>query len=255
VGEIKFDLTRHPEKKGTFLPKKKNPEENLDLPVEGIQQTQEKAKQFANEFLEAPEGTVFWALTSNAPRTQEARFIFDEELKYIAKKSGAIVLDLEGKMPNEEAIAKIKENKDKKVVLANGPVHSGLGIQNYNIEEYLKIIDEKGSEEKVVSDWKTDPELAKRIGVEYDKVKDGFEKMLNEVEEVSKKLFPDREVWVKGIGHSGEIEIGIGAYAGKTSAEVLEAGGGKMISTMESAHITIDPDGKRKVMYRGKELN
>ncbi|MFH0969533.1 MAG: hypothetical protein V1804_03440 [Patescibacteria group bacterium] len=254
MGETKFDLTRHPIKKGEFLPTQSNPEKNIDLPVEGIQETQKKAKEFAEEFEKAPEGTVFWALTSNAPRTQEARFIFDEELKYIAEKSGALVIDLSGKMPDNSLAKEIEKNKSKKIILINGPVHSGLGIYDYNIEEYSKLMDEKGSEEKVISDWSNDPEISKKIGVDYNKVAEGFEKMLDEIENISKDILPNREIWVKGIGHSGEIEVGLASYAKKTSAEIIEKTGGKLIETMESAHITIKPDGERKIEYRGQIL-
>lgn len=255
MGEIKFDLTRHPIKKGEFLPTQENPEKNLDLPVEGIQETQKKAKEFADEFEKAPEGTVFWALTSNAPRTQEARFIFDEELKYIAGKSGAEIVDLAGQMPDESIMNKMQENKNKKYIFVNGPMHEGLGAQDYNMDEFVKILEEKGgSEEKVISDWSTDPEISKRLGVSYDKVGEGFKNMLDEIEKISKENFSEREVWVKGIGHSGEIEVGLAAYAGKTSARIIEESGGKLIKTMESAYVTIKPSGERKIEYRGKEL-
>lgn len=252
----RFDLTRHPEKKGTFLERQDNPEEKIVLPMEGLQQAQAEAVKFAEEFSRAPAGTVFWGLTSNISRTQEARFIFDMELGVLAKKIGdAVIIDLNEKMPDESIIEEIENSKGKKIILVNGPAHPALGMQNYNMDEYAKLTDELGSEEKLISKWKDDPEIAKRIGVEYDKVASGFKELINEIEEAKKNLFPDRELWVKGFGHSAEIEVALATYADKSVGEVLNSAGGEIIKTMESAHIVIKSDGTKKVEYRGKELN
>jgi hypothetical protein len=254
--ETRFDLTRHPEKKGKFLERQDNPEEKIALPVEGLIQAQNEAARFAEEFSQAPEGAVFWGLTSNVSRTQEARFIFDMELGVMAKKIGdAMIIDLNEKMPNESIMKEIKNNEGKKIILVNGPVHPGLGMHDYNMDEFVKLIDELGSEEKLLSKWKQDPEIAKKIGVDYEQVADGFKKLMDDIEKTKQEIFPDRELWVKGFGHSFEIEVGLATYANKTAGEILDSAGGKIIKTMESAHITIKPDGSKKIEYRDKELN
>jgi hypothetical protein len=254
--ETRFDLTRHPEKKGEFLERQDNHNEKLALPIEGLVQAQEKAKIYAENFAEAPEGAVFFSLTSNVPRTQEARFIFDMELGVIAKKIGdAVIIDLKGEMPDESLAEKLKVAGNKKIIMINGPVHPGLGMHDYNLEEYGKLLKELGSEEKVITSWQTDPEISKRMGVEYGDVEKGFENMLEDIKKIKKELFSDKEVWIKGIGHSGEIEVGLAAYARKNADEIIEKGGGKLIGTMESAFVIIGEDGDTRVEYRGGEIN
>lgn len=254
--ELLFELTRHPEKKGTMLERQDNPEEKNALPMEGLQQAQEKAAKFADDFFKAPEGSVYWGLTSNISRTQEARFIFDMELGVMAKKIGnAVILDLNEKMPDEKIMAELENNKNKKIILINGPVHPGLGMYDYNMDEYVKLIDEFGSEEKMISEWKNNPEISKRLGVKFDDVSNGFEKIIKDISDTKKKLFSDRELWVKGFGHSAEIEVGLAAYANKEVGEVIEEAGGDLIKTMESAQVVIGADGNRRIEYRGKEIN
>lgn len=215
-----------------------NPKEKISLPVEGLMQAQEEAVKYAEEFAGAPEGTVFWALTSNVPRTQEARFIFDMELGVIAKEIGdAVIIDLEGKMPDEFISGSIKNAGNKKIILINGPVHPGLGMHKYDLDEWIKAEKEFGSEENLISQWQNNPEIARRIGVDYEDVKRGFEDLLEDIKRTSKDIFPGREVWAKGLGHSSEIEIGLAAYAGKSVGEIIEKAGGSLIKTMESAHM------------------
>jgi hypothetical protein len=252
-GNAEVDLTRHSKKfkdESTERMPAQKEGENIDLPLDGIIETQKAAREYAEEFLKSPEGTIFWAMNSNAARTQEAKFIFDEEMKYIAGKSGAEIIDLENKMPDESILQQVQNLEGKKIVLVNGPMHPGLGIQNYNMDEFRNLIKQEGSEEKVISDWANNPEVAKIIGVEYRKVKEDFDGLLKDIEDVKKKLFPNREIWVKNIGHSGEIEVGLAAITGKNSGEIIKDAGNKLIQTMESAHITIKPDGKKLVEYR-----
>lgn len=228
-----------------------NPAEKIALPVEGLMQAQEEAVKYAEEFANAPEGAAFWALTSNIARTQEARFIFDMELGVIAKRIGdAVIIDLEGNMPDESVSERIKDAGNKKIILINGPVHPGLGMHKYDLDEWAKAEKEFGSEENLISNWQNNLEIARRIGVNYEDVKHGFEDLLEDIKRTSKDIFPGREVWVKGIGHSSEIEIGLAAYAGKSVGEILEKAGGSLIKTMESAHIMIKPDGETSVGYR-----
>lgn len=253
---IRLDFTRHPEKSGEKLPRQDNPENNIDLPTEGLMQAQEKAVEFAEEFSQAPEGTVVWAITSNAPRTHEARFIFDMELGVIARKTGAEIIDLNGKMPDEQiAWQNANANKSKKIVLVNGPVHPGLGLQNYNVDEYMALAKELGSEAEVIANWESNPEISKRIGVDYEAVKQGYQRMLTDIVNIRQKVLPDREVWIKAFGHSGEIEVGIASYAQRSIGEIIHDAGDSLIGTMESAHIVIRPDGTKSVEYQGRIVN
>lgn len=259
-----IELTRHPEKKGEFLSRQDNPKENITLPVEGLIQAQERAKEFAEDFANAPEGTVVWALTSNAPRTHEARFIFDMELGVIAKKIGAEIIDLQGQEPTEltknsiEA-ARAPDGTKKKVVLINGPAHPGLGLHNYDLEEYTKLCEEIGSEEALISQWAEDPvvggrKISERLGVTFSQVAEGYKQFLHNISSMSETLFSERPVWVKAFGHSAEIEVGLAAATGKPVKEILEKAGGSLINTMESAHIFIRPGDTQSIEYRGKEL-
>lgn len=251
---IRLDLTRHPEKSGEKLPRQDNPEKSIDLPTEGLMQAQEKAVEFAEEFANAPEGTVVWALTSNAPRTQEARYIFDMELGVIARKTGAEIIDLDGKMPNEYTLSQIS-NQNKKIVLINGPVHQGLGMQNYNVDEYMALAKELGSEAEVIARWESNPEISRRIGVDYSVVKQGYEQMLADIVKIQQQILPDREVWVKAFGHSGEIEVGMATYVQRPIGEIIHDAGDSLIGTMESVHIAIRPDGTKLVEYQGRIIN
>jgi hypothetical protein len=249
-----FDLTRHPVKKGQFLKRQDDPEKNIVLPEEGLVQAQEEARKYAEDFSQAPKGSVFWALASDVSRTQETRFIFDMEMNAVAREIGdAFVIDLNGKMPGEEVIGRIRENKDKKIILINGPIHPGLGQHKCDWEEYAKLEEELGSEKELISKWEYDPVIAKRVGVEYKEITEGYKKLLEDIKNISKDIFSGREVWVKGFGHCGEIEIGLAAYADKTAREIIERAGGNLLNTMESVFLTIKPDGKVLIRHRDQE--
>lgn len=258
----RVDLFRHPDKKGTFLPKQSDPDQNIELPKEGLEQAHFRAVEFAKEFKQAADGTVIWALTSNAPRTQIAREIFDSELRLAAQELGdeAIVMDMAGEMPTarvKELVAKAVQanGRKKKIVLINGPVHPALGIQKYDDPAYIALSKKLGGEQNMVGQWQHDPMVSKRIGVEYDHVAEGFAKMADEVEHISTEIFPDRNVWLPAFGHSFEVEVALATWSGTTTESVVQAGGEQIIGTMQSGRLEIMPDGQRHVTYNGQALS
>lgn len=258
---VQLDLHRHPIKSGEFLTTQANPEENIALPLEGLIQAQEAAVEFAEEFSQAPEGTVVFGLTSNAPRTQEAGFIFDMELEAISKKlgSGVVVLDLEGKMPDESTKARVDQAIDEqgnknRVVLVNGPIHEGLGIRDYDVAGYESTIEELGSEEKLITEWSRDGAIGDRIGVQYEEVFQGYIQLEKDIRKIQADIFPDREMWVKAFGHSAEIEVALATWAGRNVDEIIKLAGGNVINFMEKARLEIDVAGDRTVQYRGTKL-
>ena len=258
---VQLDLHRHPIKNGEFLPTQANPEENIALPFEGLIQAQEIAAEFANEFAQAPKGTVVFGLTSNAPRTQEAGFIFDMELQAVSKKLGdnVVVLDLGGKMPDESTKAQVDQAVDeqdnkKKVILVNGPVHAGLGIRDYDVAGYESAIGELGSEEALVTEWGRDGAIGDRIGVQYEEVFQGYIRLEKDIRKIREDIFPDREMWIKAFGHSGEIEVALATWTGRNIDEIIKLAGGNVINFMENARLENDSIGDRTVKYHGTKL-
>lgn len=129
-----------------------------------------------------------------------------------------------------------------------------LDVGKWNPKEYYKMAEECGGEEEMLARWPDDPEISERLGVTYEETASGYEKLLEDITKTNQEIFPNREVWVQAFGHSGSIEAGLATYAKKTSRQFMEASGNRVIETMNSAHITIKPDGQRKIVYRGREF-
>lgn len=263
--QTQIDIHRHPIKSGEFLPQQMDPAKDIALPVEGLQQAQAEAARFAEEFAAAPEGTIVWSLASTAPRTQEAQFIFDMELKTVARKlkketgEEISIIDLHGSMPDK----KIKDDIDsavtddgrkKKVVLINGPHTDMLGPGDYDLEQYEKLMDELGSEEELIARWPEFEEVSRRINVNYNEVADGFEKLMGSIVQAQKNLFPNRNVWVKAFGHSAEVEVALATWSKLSTQDILSLGKGGMVGFLESARVELDPEGNQSITYRDSQL-
>jgi hypothetical protein len=263
--QTQVDIHRHPIKSGEFLPQQKDPTIDIALPVEGLQQAQAEAARFAEEFAAAPEGTVVWSLASTAPRTQEAQFIFDMELKTIARKlkeetgEEISIIDLQGNMPDKRVkdgidSAMTDDDQKMKVVLVNGPHTELLGPGDYNLEQYEKLMDELGSEEELIARWPEFDEVSRRINVDYGQVADGFEKLMGSIVQSQKNLFPDRNVWVKAFGHSAEVEVALATWSKLSTKDILSLGKGGMVGFLESARVELDPEGNQSITYRNSQL-
>lgn len=261
---LRIDIHRHPIKNGEILGQQTDPQQSIGLPVEGLHQAQERGGHFAAEFAAAPEGTVVWALSSKADRTQEARHVFDMELKAMAGKLNEAgeefeIIDLEGKMPDAGVRAAVdaavtEDGHKKKVILVNGPASELMGYHDYDIDGYAALTEELGSEEELIARWQTDESVSRRIGVNYEDVASGFDKMLREMSRVHTEVFPDREVWVKAFGHSAEVEVALATWANVPTRDVMALGKGGIAGFLESARIQFDAEGQRSIMYRGKQF-
>lgn len=260
-----IDIHRHPIKTGEFLPQQLDPTKDIDLPVEGLQQAQAEASRFAEEFAAAPEGTIVWSLASTAPRTQETQFIFDMELKTIARKlkedtgEEISIIDLHGEMPDEKIKVDIEsavtdDDRKKKMVFINGPHTPMLGPRDYDIDQYEKLINELGSEEELIAKWPESDGVSRRINVNYGAVADGFEGLMGNIVQAQKNFFPDRDVWVKAFGHSAEVEVALATWSKMTTRDIISLGHGGVVGFLESARVELSPEGEQSISYRSEEI-
>lgn len=251
--EARIELTRHPIKLGRMLPRQDNPLENIGLPFEGIIQAKREAEKFASEFVKAPNGTLFWTMASNKPRTQEAAWIFERELASLVKTRPDIaVIDLEGQMPATSFRARIEEEKmpdgtDRKIVLINGPVHPALG-ENFPTSPSVMSLYDRLDDLEAFKAWAADPGIGRSECVGVEEIGAGFSNMIERVREIGQEI--GRNIVVKAFGHSGQIEAGIAAVTGLHPLEILEDAGGTLINTLEHADVMLRPNRNPLVRYR-----
>lgn len=253
---IEFDLYRHPEKKGEAVMTQTSEGEEGEkyvLPFEGIIQAQKNGAELAQRIEDAPDRAVYWGFDSNQARTQEADYIFSEEINYITRKHPDWkIVDLAD--TSLEEIAQSISQSEQKIVIVNSGQHEAMGMHAYNMEEVEKDLVERGmSEVDALKSWLDNPETQARYGKTPEEVLEVFKQFLKEQIETARKLFPGRPVIISGIGHSWELDIEIAASLGKqlTGESIDEMGG--MINTMEGARIEISPDGKVTTKYRNLE--
>ena len=245
---MEFELRRHPEKSGTEL---KTPSgEKTPLPKEGIQQAQAEGKKFADRIKEIPKAVVF-GFTSNVPRTQEAGYIWSEELRYMAKQlPDSRVFDLQKEGSLDQIASQVDDSVDK-VIVINSPAHTGLGGRKWNMEAVQTRTKELGGEPNALRKWMVDPELQQEFGVTPEQIAQETRSWIQEQQDTATRLFPGRPVIITGIGHAFELDTAIAALMGKEFAEsTVDEMGGKLINTMEGARIVIDETGKGAVEYR-----
>lgn len=252
VQDMEIQIRRHPEKDGeTIL----DPEgKKLALPVEGIQQTQSEAVNFAESIKDAPDNVVVWGYTSNQPRTQEADYIFGQELRVLLKQlPDAKIFDqkVEGSL---EEIAEKVGTDDGKVIIINSLPDKALGIRPGWNMEYVAEETKKIGQTEFVTRWLDDQEMQEKSGIKPEEVAKEFQDWIVELRDTAQKLFPGRPVIITGFGHDAELNVGIMALMGKeiSSGSLAELGGS--IETMEEAKVEISPDGHGNIIYRGKEV-
>lgn len=265
---VQFDIRRHPIKKGEMLSdiaeKKGVPElqrEKVALPVEGIIEAQKKAVEFAKKVEQAPEGTVYFGVHSNISRTKEANFIFEEEVKYIARKHPEwLVVDVSyfESQKLKDVIKTITSvitlSTDRKIILLNGGEDEAMGMYSWNMDEVVKEIDATGGDEnEVLKKWLDDPQVQQRLGVSPQEVVGNFRNFIAEKTRLVRDYFPGRPAMISGIAHSWELDAAFAAMLGKdlSGASMDEIGG--MINTMEDAQINVAPDGRVSTQFRGIE--
>jgi len=249
---IEVDLIRHPEKKGETVPTQ-TPEGEAGapgpLPKEGIMQTQEIAQKFAERVKDIPRAVVF-GFVSNQPRTGEASFIFDQELRVMAERLGNSQVFNQSEKSLEEIAQEVKPETDK-VVIMDSTEDTAMGMRDWNMDALLAKISELGSEPAVLQKWMGDPELQKELGITPEQIGQETKDWLKTQREKAKTLFPDRPIVITGIGHSFELDTAIASLMGKEfSDKTLDELGGDMINTMEGARIVIQPNGLGTVEYR-----
>lgn len=251
---MEFEIRRHPERSGAPVTTQ-NPEgeDGLPgpLPKEGIQQAQAEAREFAEHIKDIPRAVVF-GFTGNQPRTVETDYIFGEELKYMAKQlPGSRVFNLQEEGTIENIAIQI-EDQDDKVIITGSPLHSGLGMKNWNVEYYARKVKELGGELPFLRQWMGDPIIQQDAGVTPQQIIDDARNWIREQQATAAELFPGRPVIITGIGHSNELDTIIASLLGKEISEkTMDEMGGGVINTMEGARIVIDGEGKGTVEYRG----
>lgn len=255
-GQVDFDMHRHSEKKGEMIPRQtpegKEGEMNI-LPFEGIVQSQKQGAELAKKIEEAPDGAVYMGFTSNVARTQEADYIFSEEIRYVARKHPEWkVVHL--KDTNLVEISQTVAGTNQKVVVMNSGAHEAMGMHPYDMDEIVKDLTEGGlTEVEALKQWLDDPETQRRYKIPPEHVVETFRAFVREQRETMKRLFPGRPAIISGVGHSWELDIMIASSLGKelTGKTIDDMGG--MINTMEGAEIEISPEGKVVTRYRNLE--
>lgn len=252
TGEVQFNLHRHSEKEGVFPLKQGQdgePGEKNILPVDGIQQSQAEGRVFAEQIRDIPRAVVY-GFTSNVARTQEADYIFGEELRYMANKLPNSRVYSQKEKSLEEIAEEVDESIDK-IVIINSSETTGLGMHKWNMERFSIIAKELGGELATLTAWATDPELQKELGVTPEEVAEDFKSWIRTEQARATKLFPGRPIVISGIGHSFELDTIFAALMGKEmNTETLREFGGEMIRTMEGAKVVLDKEGKGRIEYR-----
>lgn len=265
--------------------------EHKSLTVGGVEKAQETArKDLVGIIDKAPEGAVlFVGGKSDQARTGETGEVYGEELKQISGgREDLFVLtkqDIEhmrsktdDSRDSGKVLDKIKEainqNSGKKVVITfplwlkelsyaydNRWVDSKTKKKTDYFDEIVKKYD--GNHAPAARDWIENQgrlELADGrvlLGPNPEKVAKEYLRGLSRLQEFAEKQIPGRPVIVHGVGHQWDLDAVVTLLAqGKVDIESFDkTSGGTVINESEViSNITISPDGKTSVDYRGKSF-
>jgi len=257
-----FETVRHGEKRGE------------ELSEVGIEQAKEKAKELLGEIKASPDGSVFYAMSSNVGRAVETRDVIETELKNLAQEEQGIEFI---SIQDVEKIKQIKGDKSKKYIITDIQPSTALGFNERtpSLPAFLKFKKTyKNNEDLIGETWAAKPEelesLKEKIRQEIpdldvseinpkefeetpEEAALKYIRLMRRMAEITEKYFPDHPWKGLQIGHNLSADFAAIAMLGKDiSVESVENLGGKFRQFLESAHFEIK-EGKIVARYRGQE--
>jgi ElaB/YqjD/DUF883 family membrane-anchored ribosome-binding protein len=260
-----FETVRHGEKQGEELSKA------------GIEQSKIKAQELLEEIKASPDGSVFYAMSSNVGRAVETRDVIESELKTLAE--GEQDQDIEFiSVQDVEKIKQAKGDKSKKYVIMGIQPSTALGFNERtpSLPAFLKLKKAyKNNEDLIGKTWAAksgeieklkekikqeipDLDVSEINPKEFDETPEEaalkYIRLMKRMAEITEKYFPDHPWKGLQIGHNLSADFAALALLGKNiSVESIEELGGKFRQFLESAHFELK-DGKIVAKYRDQEV-
>jgi hypothetical protein len=256
-----FETVRHGEKQGE------------ELSEAGIGQAKEKAGKLLDEIKNAPDGAVFYAMSSNVGRAVETRNVIEEELKDLARGNQEIEFI---SVHDVEKIEQAKGDKSRKYVITDIQPSAALGFNERtpSIPAFLKYKKlYKNDEDLIGKTWAARQseivKLKKKIKQEMPELDVSnispkefeetpeetalkYVRLMRRMAEITEKYFPGHPWKGLQIGHNLSADFAAIALLGKDiSVESIERLGGKFREFLESAYFEIN-GGKTVAKYRGQ---
>lgn len=222
--ESKFLITRHTIKKTEEEPLI---EKYPGITEKGLELAKERTKDFAQEILESPPGTIiFMGAISKLPRTKSTMKIYNETLNNeLVNEENIEFFDRErltknGKLGPTEMMKNLtsftKQNPDKKIII-NVPLFIKFDVERRKSQYFIDLIEKaKGREEVFMNTWLKDTEKGELK--DYPSPNDvsvTFLKELIKVETFIKRYFPNRKVIIGTVGHASAMTALAGYFLGK----------------------------------------
>ncbi|OGH64364.1 MAG: hypothetical protein A2821_03265 [Candidatus Magasanikbacteria bacterium RIFCSPHIGHO2_01_FULL_41_23] len=258
-----FETIRHGEKHGE------------ELSEVGIEQSKIKAQELLEEIKAAPDGSVFYAMSSNVGRAIETRDVIESELITLAENEQGIEFI---SVQDVEKIKQAKGDKTKKYVITGLQPSTALGFNERtpSLSAFLKFKKAyKNNEDLIGQTWaaksgeleKLKEKIRQEIpdldvsGInpkEFDETPEEaalkYIRLMKRMAEITEKYFPDHPWKGLQIGHNLSADFAALAMLDKNiSVESIEELGGKFRQFLESAHFELK-DGKIVAKYRDQEV-
>lgn len=259
----KFETVRHGEKRGE------------ELSEVGIEQSKIKARELFEEIKASPDGSVFYAMSSNVGRAVETRDIIESELRILAEgEQGVEFISVQ----DIEKIKQAKGDKGKKYIITGLQPSTALGFNERtpSLSAFLKFKKAYRNNEDLIGEtWAAkSSELEKlrekikqeipNLDVseinpkEFDETPEEaalkYIRLMKRMAEITGKYFPDHPWKGLQIGHNLSADFAALAMLGKDiSIETIEELGGKFRQFLESAYFELN-GGKIVAKYRDQEV-
>ena len=259
----KFETVRHGEKQGE------------ELSEVGIEQSKIKARELLKEIKESPDGSVFYAMSSNVGRAVETRDVIETKLRILAEGEQDIEFI---SVQDVKKINQAKDDKSKKYIITGLQPSTALGFNERtpSLPAFLKFKKAyKNNEDLIGETWAAksseleslkekikqkipDLEVSEINPKEFDETPEEaalkYIRLMKRMAEITEKYFPNHPWKGLQIGHNLFADFAALAMLGRDiSVESIEELGGEFRQFLESAYFELK-DGKIVVKYRDQEV-